>query len=70
MSVHPCVHESGAGVSCKYDWAFARIKSLEQAFMSVIQIENLCQKTGAPCRERHKCGCALEMDAEIEEYGK
>jgi hypothetical protein len=40
---------------------FARI-----AFLKYLQNENGCKRTGKPCRERHLCGCAVELEDYIQ----
>lgn len=38
----------------------------DAAFLAYLQIENSCEQTGHPCRERQKCGCYLEVRQHID----
>ena len=38
------------------------IERLRAALMRVLQYENKCDQTGAPCREPARCSCYLESE--------
>lgn len=41
--------------------AASEIERLRAAYLSHLQMENACQRTGKPCRDAEKCGCHLEL---------
>lgn len=67
-----CEVQFSKGVAGNIEEAAKEIERLRAAYLSHLQMENACRRTGIPCvRHPEKCGCALELrDLLSQQVGK